>query len=79
MWDFEEDLRWCANLALGCAFVLMFGGVILSSYMTDGKDYTLIMFGIMALLFAGVGIGLHYRRWREFKRRTIIRRPEDLP
>ena len=69
----SEDARWCANVALGCAFVLMLGGTVLSAYLQEGKEYTLIMFGIMALLFAGVGGWMHYRTWRNKKQRTIIR------
>jgi protein-S-isoprenylcysteine O-methyltransferase Ste14 len=69
----NEDAKWCANVALGCAFVMLLGGVILSAYVEEGRDYMLVMFAVISLLFAGVGGWMHYRTWRDKKRRTIIR------
>jgi len=70
---YNDDLRWVANVALGCAFILIFGGVILSGYLDEGREYTLIMFGILALMFATVGGCIHYKAWSDDKRRTITR------
>jgi hypothetical protein len=69
----NEDAKWCANVALGCAFVLMLGGVILSAYVEEGRDYMLVMFAIISLLFAGVGGWMHYSIRQDKKRRTISR------
>ena len=71
MWEYDDDLRWCANLALGASFVLMMFGVIIGAYLEESKCYVMIMSCGFALLFALAGAGIHYHVWRENDRRTI--------
>ena len=72
---YNDDSTWCANVAIGCAFVMFLGGVILSAYVEEGRDYMLVMFAIISLLFAGVGGWMHYSIWQDKKRRTITKNP----
>lgn len=77
MFEYEEDVRWCANVALGCSFILMMVGVIFSAYLEDGREYSLVMFSLLALLFLSAGVGLHIKVKRDISRRTITTLTRD--
>lgn len=77
MFEYEEDIRWCANVALGCSFILMMGGVIFSAYLDEGREYSLVMFSLLALLFLSAGVGLHIKVKRDVGRRTITTFTKD--
>jgi hypothetical protein len=76
-WTVEEDLKWCANLALGIGGLIILGGVIFGNYAHSPgvKCYTITSALIFGVMFALVGAVLHWHVYQKIKR-TTISRPE---
>ncbi len=77
MWSAEEDIRWCGNLALGCAAFIMLAGVVFGGYAASPiiKCYTITAAMIFGAIFGAIGI---WTRWHihQKTKRTTIKRPE---
>ena len=74
-WSWEEDVRWCANLALGCSVVIILAGVIFASYAGTPivKCYTITAALIFGAIFGAVGVATHLHVKRQIDRTTIKR------
>ncbi len=77
-WNAEEDLRWCANIALGMGGLIVLAGIIFSNYSasTVVKCYTITAALIFGALFFVVGGAIHWHVHQKIKRTTIKRRGE---
>jgi ABC-type uncharacterized transport system permease subunit len=75
MWSAEEDVKWCANVALGAGGVVILGGVIFAGYAESMavKSYTIIAALIFGVMFIAVGAISHWWVRRQIKRTTISR------
>ena len=73
-WSWEEDVRWCANLALVCGALIILAGVIFANYAEAPmvKCYTMTASLIFGALFGAVGVASHLYVRHQIRRTTII-------
>ena len=76
-WTVEEDLRWCANLALAVGGFIILAGVVFAGFADSSavKCYTIASSLIFGAAFATVGAVIHWHVYQKIKR-TTIKRPE---
>ena len=72
-WSAEEDLRWCANLALGMGGLIILGGVIFSNYAISPvvQCYTITAALIFGAMFFVLGGAIHWHVYQKIRRTTI--------
>ena len=72
-WTAEDDLKWCANIALGMGGVLILAGVILGNYAETPmiKCYAITLALMFSALFFVIGGAIHWHVYQKIKRTTI--------
>ena len=75
-WSYEEDLRWCANIALGMGGLIILAGVVFGNYAETAmiKCYAITLALIFGALFFVIGGAIHWHVYQKIKRTTIKRR-----
>jgi hypothetical protein len=75
LWSAEEDVKWCANVALAAGGIVIFAGVIFAGYAESAsvKCYTITASLIFGAMFLAVGAASHWWVRKSIERTTIGR------